>query len=719
MALPKVLSQSQTDTDEPPKSDTFDKNVSRCNWECVVVNKSTDFVTEMKVRIGKYRILSLDLTVTKSADDRCLNQTAYSSSKLADAWMWSTVNPLTHERNGFDKPGNNCNGSTVTSFSKSVQGQIRGKVACTFNLSNDPATQQLDRLHSSINDLIGNVLMEEIKQLTEIWQSGAVLCYKETEQNSAYVCFSFNNRTSTESVEWPVRALPVLVIFIWIMFMLFSPVVFCLFTPTHICSVAKCVIVLKGPSHISIRGWIANFVSKMSSKLPVDNVGRKLFIVLVVTFIAIFSLQYGFHISFVELPKYLVINGMDSAFYSYEMMVASGLLWGIRGLFRVFCPRLSFVNPCFVCDYFKGEKKVHRVSEPAEEEIKQHLRVQPLIITKCLSLFWDCLKMYFRNCRSKLRCSWTAICQFVGLVLLIPIVLPVSLVLCLFSILVLVFHSCPMSTIFDIYVHLFIPTIHNRYIMSFAITILTAGFIFPYAGGVSFFLLILASLFIKAFTIILRLENIPYLTLLVLSISYCSSCYYSFTRKYDDLAAKLYSHLTIRVQQGEEIDNQHALYLEHNKKRAIPKYLFKRACKEVMPLGENFCKSLVNIFLVLVFFFLVFTIVMETPGVPDRMKITTAFLVAVIPKLIEIVVLKKGDKMEELEEQELDERIQSIVDEYYNNPVQAVGSCRNQHRLREVWDSGSIFRETGEQHGLLTEAGSLDHDSDSFDTALS
>ncbi|KAL9965392.1 hypothetical protein ACROYT_G029190 [Oculina patagonica] len=296
MALPEVLSQSQTDTDEPPKSDTFDKNVSRCNWECVVVNKSTDFVTEMKVRIGKYRILSLDLTVTKSADDRCLNQTAYSSSKLADAWMWSTVNPLTHERNGFDKPGNNCNGSSVTSFSKSVQGQIRGKVACTFNLSNDPATQQLDRLHSSINDLIGNVLMEEIKELTEIWQSGAMLCYKETEQNSAYVCFSFNNRTSTESVEWPVRALPVLVIFIWII------------------------------------------------------------------------LQYGFHISFVELPKYLVINGMDSAFYSYEMMVASG----VPDRMKITTAFLVAVIPILI--EIVVLKKGDKMEELEEQELDEKIR---------------------------------------------------------------------------------------------------------------------------------------------------------------------------------------------------------------------------------------------------------------------------------------------------------------------------------------------------------
>jgi len=59
---------------------------------------------------------------------------------------------------------------------------------------------------------------------------------------------------------------------------------------------------------------------------------------------------------------------------------------------------------------------------------------------------------------------------------------------------------------------------------------------------------------------------------------------------------------------------------------------------------------------------------METPGVTDRIIITTTFLVAATKMIFEIVLPKKGDKMEELEQEELDEKIQSIVDEYYNNP---------------------------------------------------
>ena len=657
-----------------PGAETIGKRAASCNWECRVL-RSFDFVPKMKAGIGMHRILSLDLTLKKSADDNCLNQT---DSKLADGWMWSTVNTLTHERNVFS------DGSPVL-FRKSVEGRIEGTVACTLNLSKDPTIHQL---HLSINDLIAKVLMEEFEESANVWQtSGAVLCYKVTEQNSLYVCLNttFDNSISAappnKTVEWPVRALSGFIVFIWIMSMLFSPVVFCLFTPTHKCSVEKCLIVLKGPSHISIRGWLANFVSIQASKLPSINSSacRKLFLVLAVTLCATYVLAYNVLFYLVDLSAYLHILGIDDyAFYSYETMLVPSSLWAIRGLLRVFCSRLSLVKPCFACAYFKGEITSHRVPEPAKE-IKKHLRIQPLIISKCLSLFCNYFKRYF--CRRKLRCNWIALCQFVCLVLLIPIALPVSLVACLVSILISVFYICPMSTFFDIYVRPFIPMMNSGYKKVFGITILATGLIFPYAGWFSLNHLIFASLFIKVFTIVLRQDNIPYLLLLVLCTSYCSSCYYSFTRKYDDLAAKLYSHLKIRVQQGDETDIKHALYLEHNKKRAIPKYIFDKACRELMPLGENVCKSLFYIFLVLSFFVLVFTIVMETPGVPDRMKITTAFLVAAIPKLVEIVVLKKGDKMEELEEQELDEKIQSIVDDYYNNPVD--GKCPNQIRLRE------------------------------------
>lgn len=101
--------------------------------------------------------------------------------------------------------------------------------------------------------------------------------------------------------------------------------------------------------------------------------------------------------------------------------------------------------------------------------------------------------------------------------------------------------------------------------------------------------------------------------------------------------------------------------------KAIPESLFDIACQETMPLAEHIGKLLLRIVIILVSFYLIYTIVMETPGVPERMKYTATFLVGAVPMIMEILVQKTGDKMTELKQEELDENIKSIVDEYYNN----------------------------------------------------
>ena len=597
-ALPGILSQSLTDIDEPPNSDTFGNYTSRCNWECVVVNESNDFVSEMKAGIGMYRILSLDLTLKQYVDDKCLNQSnSYSLTKLADIWMWSTavMNTVTHQKNVFYRPGRNGSAS-VASFSKSVQEQIKGKVACTLNLSMDPTTQQL---HSSVTDVIANVLMEEVEELTEMWQSGAFLCYKEREQSSLYVCLTRNKNTSTESpkksVKWSVRILSAggggFTILILVMSLLFFPVVLCLFSPTQVQSIQDIDwIVIEGPSHISIQCLVANFVSKVSLKL-LDN--RKRFLIWLHTSFAILCLPLGLHPSlfaYLYLDKFVIEPGN----VAFKVMLAISFLCGVRGLIRVCFTQLSFEEQCFVCHYFIGEKTFHHdQASELEDEIKQHLRIQPLIIPTCWYLFSDFLKdfkMYLPKWddEESTRHRWTTFCQFLGLKLVRMIaLLVVSLVLlvaCLVSILAFVFYSCPMSTIFDFYVNWLFKNGDNRLLIATRILLLSVLLILPYAGGVSLFLLMLTALFIKALTTILSLENIPLVTILVLNTFYCSKCYYSFTGKYDDLAAKLYSFLKKQIQ---EDGNQYSLNLKHDKRKRFLNVSLIRRVKKLRPLQKR------------------------------------------------------------------------------------------------------------------------------------
>ena len=665
------LSQSPTDKVESSNLDLFGKLMVRCNWKCVVVD-SVDFVPKMKALVSNHRIVSLHLTLRKYVGDSCLNQTEFlRSSRLAKAWIWSTVS--TRVKNVFYLPDSDDSSGIL--FSKSVEGQIEGKVACTFNLSTDQP-------HSSLNDVIAKVLMEEVEESDEVrGQFGAALCYKERELTSLYACLTIDKSAKdttgtpppSRTLEWPVRVKPGFIILMLVFSILFFPAVLCLFSPTYVSTQnpAEDLIVLDGPSHTSIRGWIANTVSILSLKLGIGT----FFLILIVSWIVILILLLVLHFSSVY-PD-LDIHAKEFTLKTIYVLLILSTLWCTRGFCRVFLTRLSFLEPCFVCDYVKEEKNFHDALG-LEEEIKQHLQIQAMIMRKCGEFFCVFLKEFWLTwCMRKLDYRWQAV-KVIGLFFSLVFVVVISLILCLVLYLVLVFYLCPMTSIFDFYAQLFIKISETKCMTITRIFLLSFFLIFPCGTAVSLLLLMSASVFVKASTIILSTENIASFTLIVLGISYCSRCYNSFTSKYDDLAAKLYSFL----KKGVQANNQLALYLKHNKKKVIPKDLFDTLCQENMPLGENICKLLFRIFVICAFFSLVYKIVAGTPGVPERIRITTTFLLAVSPMIVEIVVLKKSDKMEELKQEEIDEKIRIKVDEYIE------ATRPNQHGLHDEREGG-------------------------------
>ena len=665
-----ALSQSITEIVEFSNSDLSGKRAARCNWKCVVA-ESANFVPEMKVLIRNYRIVSLHLNLRKYIDDSCRNQTeSLSSSRLATAWIWSTVS--TRVTNEFHLPIDDDSYGIL--FSKSLEGLIEGKVACTFNLSRNQPTNQL-----SLNDLIAKVLMEEVAETNKVrgLQFGSALCYKNTIENGLYACLTINNQTKDitgspppkKPLEWPVRVRSGFIIFILVFSILFFPVVLCFFSPTYVCiqNPEVDLIVLDGPSHRSIRGCIANIVSIVSLKLGISS----FFLILLVSWIVMLGLLLVLNI-FSVYPD-LDIHAKEFTLVTVYVMLILSFFWCVRGFLGVFLTPSSFLESCFVCDYVKEEATSHQALG-LEEEITQHLQMQPLIVKKCWEHFCDFLKECWLTCcvTPQLECRWQAvkaISLFLLLVLAMVIAPLVALLLCLVLYLVLVFYSCPMSSIFDFCAQSFIKSGESRCMKITRIILLSFFLIFPCGIAVGLLLLMLASVFVKANTVVLSIENIASFTLIVLGISYCSRCYNSFTSKYDDLVAKIYSFFQKRVQ----ANNNLALYLKHNKKKTIPKDLFDSLCQENMPLGRSICKLLLRIFIICAFSSLVYKIVTGTRGGPEKVQTMTMFLVAVSPMIVEIVVLKKSNKMEELiKQEEMDERIRIKVDEYVEQLAQGV-----------------------------------------------
>ncbi|KAL9988867.1 hypothetical protein ACROYT_G003358 [Oculina patagonica] len=160
--------------------------------------------------------------------------------------------------------------------------------------------------------------------------------------------------------------------------------------------------------------------------------------------------------------------------------------------------------------------------------------------------------------------------------------------------------------------------------------------------------------------ILMRLPYyLPFATLLVVVAFYCWRCYNSFARKYNDLALKLYKHYTAHAQGGEEKQ----INPMEEKVPVIPKDLFKKACKDLMPLRKSIGLLVVRFFALLTFFFVVFAVIMETRDASDQAKATATFFTALVPKIIEMV-LSKDPGMEKLDDELLDKKAKYIVDNY-------------------------------------------------------
>lgn len=237
-ALPGTLSQSLKDEDEIPNANTDGKRTARCSWKCHVM---PDSESEMKGHINMGRTVAIELTLRQKVDDKCLNRDSQSSSRPGNAWQCSKANTLTHERNVYNPPDGSGSDS---SSSRTVVEQMKGTVECTFGLTKDAATQQLN---TSIGDLISNALIEKVEELTEAWQCGGEIeqCCRELEQNSFCVC-----RTSYRKLECPVSTSSDFTISTFLILLIFL-----LYSPAFPLTQNIDLIVFDGP-----RGWVANFM---------------------------------------------------------------------------------------------------------------------------------------------------------------------------------------------------------------------------------------------------------------------------------------------------------------------------------------------------------------------------------------------------------------------------------------------------------------------------
>ena len=495
-----------------------------------------------------------------------------------------------------------------------------------------------------------------------------------------------------------------------VVFGLYSPLLLCLFYPTEVSIDGERVIVLGGASPVGIRSCIANCISRNENMFKWEF-PLTFFLLFMLILVSVFGIVVLENFEFLPLSSYLwkIVNTIFEASYALIFFYSLGIFWTLRILLSYWFKKLSVNGVCLICKLFGDAEIVH---QRLLEELRQHLRLQPSIVMRCCALCFIIAKqpaVRIRVTRGRLSsinsvrmlrlpsagvvclCCMQIACLCLFAPALFLIAFAIGVVISVIIYLVSVIYSCPLSSLYALLLLPYRGTQQNlTYKASFLIVgLLLYGPVVTVFGISVSIMTVLLLAFIRG--ILTSVPNLPYGTFYIVIAYYVWSCYRSFTTKYNHLALKLYKHYKPSAQNVDNMSTrpnsgngeQHGeaeqvVTPREGELRVIPKKVFRRACKELMPVRQSLGLFVVQFILIFAFFFVVFAVIMETPDAKasDQVKATATFLTAIVPKIIEIVY-NKDSEMQKFNDEFQDKNIKSIVDNYssttQNNDSNASG----------------------------------------------
>ena len=300
-------------------------------------------------------------------------------------------------------------------------------------------------------------------------------------------------------------------------------------------------------------------------------------------------------------------------------------------------------------------------------------------------------------------------------VLLAPLMVTLFCILCLIFIIIALFHSCPFTTYYDMFVYQSSRALTESVSSKFSIAYSFVGLLQSIVIlDISFVLVEISCDLVSLIRgSLMRLPNIlPVTCLIVVIVFYFCKCYIPYPRQYNDLGIKLYKHyeaeiaktqggdneaVQAKVQGGDNEalqaetqggdneavqaetqggDNEAVQHIE-DRTREIPKDLFVEACEKLMPKRESLCILLVKFILILIGVFILFAVIMETPSADDTTKAIGTLLVILIPKIGEIFC-SRDPQVARLDDETLDKSVGSVVDKYIKNISTGKTKTQNQ-----------------------------------------
>jgi len=623
----------------------------------------------MKKIIAKNKIIRL--AVKYEVMDKCVDQT--SGNYIEHLQLWRANKQPSIFTKALESVVN------LMSRTDSVEEHKEITAICTLTPVNTTATEPTD--YNGSSPIFSRSHLADLGV-----KFNSIDCNTETTENSQpciNIIKSTGNNNSTfkgplKRDGWPEKVLVLLNIGFLTVFSYFSPAFLCLFSPTEITEDNVHQIVLDGASPVSLRSLIGNYF--FSKEDTIWHRVRMFFLRAVV--LPLLYVGPAIFAKYRQQNMNPTFNVFGMSHFLHLFMIVSYVCYYITAYRTSFTSAGSSggSDPCTVCKRIKSKTIICQGNLP--KRIRNHLRIQPLILVKCSRLFIRLLLTYFKKC-----------------FLLIPYTFEFSsfFFLRLFLFIVLLSASPAITTILVIYILLLISLSLMRTI---PVTILASNrkcgvnvyfrhnrCLLLLSNSVFFMIAMLASLgsmlFLTfagfgvaiaislAFVLLLSEEILPFVACFVLVLYYFWSSYSSFTNKYQDLGFAIFKHYksykkSQDIQVADMTSNtdstQNAVGNQDNVMK-IPKELFHMACEELMPIRESVCVLLLKVTIIVSFVLFVFSLIMlHNVSATPVMRALLTFLSGSLPKIVAIYM--DGRRQKNIEAMTADEKIPLIVQEY-------------------------------------------------------
>ena len=512
----------------------------------------------------------------------------------------------------------------------------------------------------------------------------------------------------------------------------YLPALLCIFSPTVDRENGILYILLEGAGPASLRGFLGNKLFNMDrSILHFTSRCRKakmLFfrvMFMVIPFLLLAPALFVANMTPFEVP-YCHFN------LTHPFVVVCIICYFLRvvfsSLFLIIPQAPPEERPCHFCLKFSSNPSSCFGILP--RRIISHMRLQPLIVVKCLKSFVRGLEKYFRIIIGiwKGSDSWD-ICvpSLTILLLVVPFVIALLLLANLTECLLFLYFTCPLSVAFqdnlfyispmrfwdqfkDCISNLDIRDIVRRLSLMVGLFLVLSGALFL---GLFVSLGVLLTFFL-AFTMILLFpeQSLPIVACILLICYYHWSIYNSFANKYHDLSLIIFDFYKSEKDQifNEELElctegptnstDDRDIVLK------IPKDLFDMVCEELWPVKEAVCLLLLKVILISSFVFLIFYLSMKLDiDVRPLAKTVLAFVTGLIPKII--LAYFDGNRRKRIEILAVKETAPKIIQKYlkrFNDGQSNLGADHQEASLAIQGNEENIEIHIETQHDSLTDS---------------